>query len=66
MATLSKTSLVYNGVVQNPDYIIVDANGDIIAEDFRIRYDNDGTAASYSIADSIAALQRQIDDLRGG
>ena len=27
----SKTSLVYNGVVQNPDYIIVDANGDIIA-----------------------------------
>ena len=31
MATLSKTSLVYNGVVQNPDYIIVDANGDIIA-----------------------------------
>lgn len=42
------------------------ANGDIIAEDFRIRYDNDGTAASYSIADSIAGLQRQIDDLRGG
>lgn len=42
------------------------ANGNIIAEDFRIRYDNDGTAASYSIADSIAALQRQIDDLRGG
>ena len=28
---LSKTSLAYNGVVQNPDYIIVDANGDIIS-----------------------------------
>ncbi len=28
---LSKTSLVYNGVVQKPDSIIVDANGDIIA-----------------------------------
>lgn len=28
---LSKTSLVYNGVVQKPDSIIVDANGDTIA-----------------------------------
>ena len=42
------------------------ANGNIIAEDIRIRYDNDGTEASYSIVDTIAGLQRQIDDLRGG
>lgn len=42
------------------------ANGDIIAEDFRIRYDNDGTVGAYSLLDTIAGLQRQIDDLRGG
>lgn len=52
------------------------ANGDVIAGsvsadtlsayDIQVKYNNDGTVGAYSLLDTIAGLQRQIDDLRGG
>lgn len=52
------------------------ASGDVIASsvsadtlsayDIQIKYNNDGTVGAYSLLDTIAGLQRQIDDLRGG
>lgn len=59
-----------------PKVYIGTANGDVIAGsvsadtlsayDIQIKYNNDGTVGAYSLLDTIAGLQRQIDDLRGG
>ena len=57
---------VYIGTA-NGDVIAGSVSADTLSEyDIQVKYNNDGTVGAYSLLDTIAGLQRQIDDLRGG